>query len=208
MTGHASPVRPTGKHHSVRIRAVVPPGKSLVGTHMRTIFRAECAELVHNPSLHLFHAEGFRMPFDGRIRGLTGISGTTLTVGNLLAFAVRNDSAEPQPLEMVVHGTAVEVEDAETIVEGTLGLFAQEAEWSAPLDSPESEGPHLGLDPEMLELLAQEVGVLDDDPSEGLGFEVQGSGSEPPSGAHPPEPHTHEHDGDLESSRVDEETPT
>ena len=199
----------TASHHSVRIRAVVPPGESLVGVRKQYIFRAECAELVLNPWLHLFHAEGFSMPFDGRIRGLTGISERTLTVGNLFAFAVRNDSAEPQPLEMIVHGTAVEVEDAETIVEGTLGLFAQEAEWSAPLDGPDSDAA-LGLDPELLELLAQEVGSVDtgSEPPEGLGFGVQGSGSEPPSEAHEPTPHTHEHDGDLESHRVDEETPT
>lgn len=149
------------QHHTVRIHATVPPGESLVGTRMQFIFRVECAELVANPALSLYHTEGFAMPFDGRIRGLTGISGRTLTIGNLLAFAVRNDSDEPQPLEMAIHGNAVEVDAAETTVEGTLGVFAQEAEWSAPLDSPESEGPDLGLDPELLEQLALEVGSVD-----------------------------------------------
>lgn len=114
------------KRCRLHIRTTVPPGHSVVGVHPHTLFRLERAKLPAQPGLWLGHAIGTFLPFDGHIHDIRGIDGTTLCVGGMFAFHVRNDTSAPKLLEMQVGGTAVDWEAPEVSHNTVLGLFAQE----------------------------------------------------------------------------------
>lgn len=114
------------KRCRIHIRTTVPPGSSLVGVFPHTLFRIERAKLPDLPGLWLGTAIGQYIPFDGHIHDVRGHYGTTLTIGAMFSFCVRNDHPEPRPLEFQVGGTAVDWTTPEVSHGLVLGLFAQE----------------------------------------------------------------------------------
>ena len=121
---------------TVHCKAVVPPGRSLVGVYPLALFRFDRLLLPNSPGLSICRG-GSLIPCDGQVH-LNASHERTLTVGNFFAFDVKNDTGEPRAFELTLSGPTV---DGPREHEGfvVLGTFASEVEHS-PLPPDDDDG--------------------------------------------------------------------
>lgn len=139
----------------VHVKTTVPPGESLVGVLPFNVFRLERVKLTPNEHVLLLTANHVAVPFDGRVHDLRAkVGGPTIGIGNHISLFVRNQSSEPQDIELQIGGSSIDTAPAPPGEPATdigcklvLGLFAQELE-------PEPWHPNPIPVPELLDLAA------------------------------------------------------
>lgn len=109
----------------LRLKAVVPPGQSLVGVYPQILFRIERFHLPMAPDLFLAHG-GKLVPCDGQVHENFESNERTLSVGGFFAFDVRNEAATSRLFDLTVSGLSVDAPEA-IEPEAVLGTFTMEA---------------------------------------------------------------------------------
>lgn len=121
----------------VTLRALVPPGDSLVGAYPQSLFRIDRFHLPVAPDLHLIKG-GQLVPCEGQ-RLSNQSHERTLCIGSFFAFHVRNGASETRELLLTVSGPIVDgplTQQAQVV----LGTFAQElSESGVPLRAVDAE---------------------------------------------------------------------
>lgn len=123
------------------VKAVLPPGNSLLGIYPQFIFRVDEIETAELKDVVIVRG-GRSVPCDGRTHAVE-YHERTLCVGCFLALHVRNDAQMPRPFEVVLKGPAVDAPAEELQLQALQGLFAMECGSARPAEDT-TDGLELG----------------------------------------------------------------
>lgn len=129
----------------LRVKAVVPPGRSIVGCYPLSLFRLDRFHLPSAPGLSLC-CGGRLVPCDGQVHR-NEASTRTLCIGNFFAFDVQNETGELRPFDLTVSGPTIDGPE-EHEAWAVLGTFAMEVEQKMlpPREDDGDYGDYSGAD--------------------------------------------------------------